>query len=99
MAVVARKEALWSALAEYPDAKKRLIEKGRQLLMKDRLLEDWAMSGEAKEEIDTEQRIKNMELIEADWNTSVSTFVCLSLVSVSQSLVCALSSEQLICSS
>jgi len=32
---VLSKEALWTALTEYPEAKKRLIQKGRQLLMKD----------------------------------------------------------------
>ena len=32
-----------------------------QLLMKDRLLEDWAISGDTKEEISTETRIKNTE--------------------------------------
>ena len=57
---VLSKEALWNALTEYPEAKKRLIEKGRQLLMKDRLLEDWAMSGEAKE-MNTDERLKNIE--------------------------------------
>jgi len=50
---VLSKEALWNALTEYPDAKKKLIEKGRQLLMKDSLLEDWAMTGEVIEEIKT----------------------------------------------
>lgn len=55
------KEALWNALREYPEAKKKLIEKGRQLLMKDRLLEDWAMTGEVTEEIKTEERIKKLE--------------------------------------
>lgn len=55
------KEALWTALREYPEAKKKLIEKGRQLLMKDRLLEDWAMTGEVTEEIKAEERIKKLE--------------------------------------
>ena len=58
---VLSKEALWNALREYPEAKKKLIEKGRQLLMKDRLLEDWAMTGEVTEEIKTEERIKKLE--------------------------------------
>lgn len=55
------KEALWNALTEYPEAKKKLIEKGRQLLMKDRLLEDWAMTGEITEEIKTTERIRKLE--------------------------------------
>jgi len=58
---VLSKEALWNALREYPEAKKKLIEKGRQLLMKDRLLEDWAMTGEVTEEIKAEERIKKLE--------------------------------------
>jgi len=58
---VLSKEALWNALREYPEAKKKLIEKGRQLLMKDRLLEDWAMTGEVTEEMKTEERIKKIE--------------------------------------
>jgi len=58
---VLSKEALWTALREYPEAKKKLIEKGRQLLMKDRLLEDWAMTGEVTEEIKAEERIKKLE--------------------------------------
>ena len=58
---VLSKEALWNALREYPEAKKKLIEKGRQLLMKDRLLEDWAMTGEVTEVIKTEERIKKLE--------------------------------------
>jgi len=59
---VLSKEALWNALREYPEAKKKLIEKGRQLLMKDSLLEDWAMTGEITEEMKTEERIKKIEL-------------------------------------
>jgi len=58
---VLSKEALWTALREYPEAKKRLIEKGRQLLMKDSLLEDWAMRGGAEEEVNTEERTKRLE--------------------------------------
>ena len=58
---VLSKEALWNALREYPEAKKRLLEKGRQLLMKDGLLEDWAMTGEVTQKMKTEARIKKIE--------------------------------------
>jgi len=34
------KENLWEALREYPDARKNLLEKGRQLLRKDNLLDE-----------------------------------------------------------
>jgi len=58
---VLSKEDLWNALREYPEAKKKLIEKGRQLLMKDGLLEDWAVAGEVSERMKTEERIKRIE--------------------------------------
>ena len=34
------KEDLWEALQEYPEARRTLIEKGRQLLRKDNLLDE-----------------------------------------------------------
>jgi len=37
---VLSKEDLWEALKEYPDARKMLIEKGRQMLRKDNLLDE-----------------------------------------------------------
>ena len=37
---VLSKEDLWEALQEYPDARRTLIEKGRQMLRKDNLLDE-----------------------------------------------------------
>ncbi len=37
---VLSKDALWDALSEYPEAKKNLTEKGKQILMKDNLLDE-----------------------------------------------------------
>jgi len=37
---VLSKEDLWDSLGEYPEAKRTLIEKGRQLLRKDNLLDE-----------------------------------------------------------
>jgi len=34
------KDALWDALTEYPEAKKNLLEKGKQILMKDNLIDN-----------------------------------------------------------
>jgi len=41
---VLSKEDLWEALQEYPEARQRLLEKGRQMLRKDNLLDEevWA---------------------------------------------------------
>lgn len=42
------KNDLWEALEEYPDAKKMLLEKGKQLLRKDKLLDEEAAIREEK---------------------------------------------------
>lgn len=34
------KEALWDALAEYPEGKKQMLERGKQMLLKDSLLDE-----------------------------------------------------------
>merc|ERR1712203_1322084 len=45
------KDDLWEALSEYPEAKKNLLEKGRQMLMKDNLIdEEKAKQEEAAQE-------------------------------------------------
>ncbi|CAH1777821.1 unnamed protein product [Owenia fusiformis] len=40
---VLSKDELWDALTEYPEAKKKLIERGREILKKDNLLDEEAM--------------------------------------------------------
>lgn len=55
---VLSKEDLWDALGEYPDAKKRLLEKGRQLLRKDNLLDEAiARDGEISDCYSTEEKL------------------------------------------
>ena len=39
---VLSKEELWASLAEYPEARRSLIERGRALLRKDNLLDEQA---------------------------------------------------------
>lgn len=54
------KNDLWEALTEYPDAKKMLIEKGRQILRKDKLLdEDMAR----REERRKQEMVSKVEMI------------------------------------
>jgi len=55
------KDDLWEALAEYPEAKKNLLEKGRQMLMKDNLIdEDKAKQEEAAHE-NLQQKIDRLD--------------------------------------
>ena len=86
---VLSKEALWNALREYPEAKKKLIEKGRQLLMKDRLLEDWATTGEVTEDMKTEQRCQRIKKIESMLNKAQTRLALLmaGITSVQQHLM------------
>ncbi|MCL4139743.1 UNVERIFIED_CONTAM: hypothetical protein GTU68_019157 [Idotea baltica] len=44
------KDDLWDALTEYPDAKKTLLERGRQILLKDNLIDEEAMKAAQKEQ-------------------------------------------------
>jgi len=42
---VLSKEDLWEALKEYPEARRMLIEKGRQMLRKDNILDERVIPG------------------------------------------------------
>merc|ERR1719412_1004268 len=55
------KDDLWEALTEYPEAKKNLLDKGRQILMKDDLIdEERARQEEAAQET-LDQRIDRLD--------------------------------------
>ncbi|XP_061485393.1 cyclic nucleotide-gated cation channel alpha-3 isoform X3 [Rhineura floridana] len=54
------KDDLMEALTEYPDAKKALEEKGRQILMKDNLIDEEAAKAEADPK-DLEEKIEKLE--------------------------------------
>ena len=43
------KDDLWEALEEYPDAKQALLEKGKQILMKDNMIDEEKASADAEE--------------------------------------------------
>ena len=51
------KEDLWEALQEYPEARRTLIEKGRQLLRKDNLLDEEVAKRQDMEQISVEQKV------------------------------------------
>lgn len=56
------KDDLWDALTEYPEAKKKLIERGRQILMKDNLLDEAAMRKEEQRQESVEQRVDRVDV-------------------------------------
>nr|CFW94214.1 Eka-cGMP gated channel alpha 2 protein [Euperipatoides kanangrensis] len=54
------KDDLWDALTEYPEAKKNLIEKGRQILMKDDLLDEEAARKEDEKLENVEDKVERL---------------------------------------
>ncbi|RWS05200.1 cyclic nucleotide-gated cation channel alpha-3-like protein [Dinothrombium tinctorium] len=55
------KQDLWDVLEEYPDARDVLIERGRQILLKDGLLDEDALRKAQKEKISTAEKCLNLE--------------------------------------
>ncbi|XP_076446355.1 cyclic nucleotide-gated channel alpha-3-like [Babylonia areolata] len=55
------KDALWEALTEYPEAKNKLMEVGRQILKKDNLLDEDAVRKEMEQQVTMEQRMDRLE--------------------------------------
>ena len=58
---VLSKNDLWEVLEDYPDAKRMLIEKGRQILMKDNLLDEEALRNAGHEEQNTKIKCETLE--------------------------------------
>lgn len=52
---------MWDALTEYPEAKKKLIERGRQILMKDGLLDEEAVREAEKRQQNVVDKIDRLE--------------------------------------
>ncbi|XP_076362810.1 cyclic nucleotide-gated channel alpha-3-like [Tachypleus tridentatus] len=59
---VLSKEDLWNVLEEYPEAKKMLIERGRQILMKDGLLDEQALQESEAEQRTLKEKYENLEV-------------------------------------
>lgn len=55
------KDDLWDALTEYPEAKKKLIERGRQILMKDGLLDEEAVREAEKRQQNVVDKVDRLE--------------------------------------
>ena len=58
---VLSKEDLWEALQEYPEARLRLLEKGRQMLRKDNLLDEEVASRQELDQLSTEEKLTRLE--------------------------------------
>lgn len=54
------KDDLWEALEEYPEAKKALLDKGREILMKDKMIDEEKAASDAAE---NEELEKNVNLV------------------------------------
>ena len=59
---VLSKEDLWEALKEYPEANDILIEKGRQLLRKDNLLDEDVAKKQDIQKMSTDQRVEKLDI-------------------------------------
>ena len=57
------KEDLWEALKEYPEAKRKLIEKGREVLRKDNLLDEELAKEQDGDECTLENKIETVETL------------------------------------
>ncbi|XP_076468279.1 cyclic nucleotide-gated channel alpha-3-like [Babylonia areolata] len=55
------KDALWDALTEYPEAKNKLMEVGRQILKKDNLLDEEAVRQETERQVTMDQKMERLE--------------------------------------
>jgi len=55
------KDDLWDTLAEYPEAKQNLLEKGRQILMKDNLIDEERAKQEEAAQESTEQKLERLD--------------------------------------
>ncbi|KAI0210453.1 Cyclic nucleotide-gated cation channel alpha-3 [Lamellibrachia satsuma] len=59
---VLSKDDLWEYLADYPEARAVLIEKGRQMLRKDNLLDEDVARKQDFEQESTEQKVNRLEM-------------------------------------
>merc|ERR1719195_604416 len=55
------KDDLWEALAEYPEAKKNLLEKGRQILMKDNMIDEEKAKAEEAAQESLQQKLERID--------------------------------------
>lgn len=69
---VLSKQDLWDSLAEYPEAKRTLIEKGRQLLRKDNLLDEEVARRQDMEQNSLEEKVEGLESTYDIMNTRIA---------------------------
>ncbi|GAB1608115.1 cyclic nucleotide-gated cation channel alpha-3-like [Argonauta hians] len=70
------KNDLWDALTEYPAAKKQLIERGRQLLLKDNLLDEEVLKRQEETEENTTQVVTRLETSLDTLQTRFARLLC-----------------------
>lgn len=69
---VLSKQDLWDSLLEYPEAKRTLIEKGRQLLRKDNLLDEEVARRQDMEHNTLEEKVEAVESTYDIMNTRIA---------------------------
>lgn len=69
---VLSKQDLWDSLVEYPDAKKTLIEKGRQMLRKDNLLDEEIARRQDMEHNSLEHKVDSLETVYENMRTRIA---------------------------
>lgn len=71
-----RKDDLWNALIEYPEAKQKLIHRGQELLRKDNLLDERAMIELAQREEEMGSRVHRMQTNLDSLHTRFARLLC-----------------------
>lgn len=68
------KEALWGALREYPEAKKKMLERGKQMLLKDCLLDERAADENEVRQTNFLDKVEKVEKsVDGEWTDSKQT--------------------------
>ena len=69
------KDDLWETLEEYPDARKALLDKGREILMKDNMIDEEMAAKEASDREALEQSVEKLDDRFKDLSNSLASMI------------------------
>ena len=69
------KDDLWEALEEYPETKKALLEKGREILLKDNMIDEEKAKAEAAAHETPTQTVARLEASLAEISEGMATMM------------------------
>ena len=70
------KDDLWETLEEYPEAKKALLEKGREILVKDNMIDEEKAKAEEAAQEDTEMKLSRLHVsINSHWSIGFPFYI------------------------